>query len=361
MDPENVERYDRQIRLWGQHGQNKCSQSRVCLIGCNSLGLEVARGLCLAGVGSFTILDSHKLLPEDVGCCFVPQITSIGKSRAETAKAMLLDINEDFNVDIHSLETYLPHVTTVSTTSHSTSTMTTNLNDSRDQDTDGEFWRQFNCVIISGVLYTSQIQRLSEICWLLGVPLISCKSMGFYAIMRHQIKEHLVQDTHPEWKPKNHDPSKADMAMIRGTKPLFEEYDKRVSSISQDDGEDDHVTIYICMTAIDMFFSTYGRLPGCRDEQVETDISKLKDCVKLMIGKSCNQLKSLDQCLYELCRYGGAELHATSAFFGGSIAQEVIKLVTNQYLPVEDTLIYNAMSATTRALKLSDVLSTPKV
>ena len=363
MDLENAERYDRQIRLWGHHGQSRCSNSKICLINCNSLGTEILRGLCLAGIGSFTILDSHKLLPEDVGCNFIPQTHSIGKSRAETAKSMLLDLNDEVSGEIYPLETYLPHVS--STTSASNITTTTNNityledeevseDDSTDRDT--EFWKQFNCVIVSGVMYTGQIQRLSKICSTLNVPMILCKSIGFFGSMRNQLKDHLVVDTHPEWRPKDYDPNKPDTAVIKSTKQIYDEYDKKVCKIKEDEGEDDFITIYICLKALDLFFSTYGRLPGCRNDQVETDINKLKDCVKQMVGKSSTQLKTLDQCLYELCRYGGAELHATSAFLGGCIAQEVIKLVTNQYLPVDDTLIYNAMSASTRTFKLDDLL-----
>ena len=38
-----------------------------------------------------------------------------------------------------------------------------------------------------------------------------------------------------------------------------------------------------------------------------------------------------------------------AAFMGGVAAQEAIKLVTRQFVPVAGTLIYNAMACTTSA------------
>lgn len=562
MDPDNIERYDRQIRLWGVHGQDKCSSSKVCLINADALGVEILRGLCLAGIGSFTILDSHKLAPEDVGCSFLPQ-SCIGKGRGESAKQMLMDINDEISGEVSPLELHLPHLTQSSTD------LETSDNPSRSF----EFWKQFNCVIASGFLYIDQIIRLSKICWTINAPLILCKSIGFFASMRSQIREHLIVETHPDnmipdfnldkpfsdlkdyfnsidlvsdesvnnisdypyivilhhylrqWRRQNNldentvpgtysekralkqmiddglkdiqrrkqllnlkdetDPikpqalpfenfieaSKAintcftsssklpesvekifnhrkviqtpvqnlssfwliikaikefvlkkndgrlpvsgyipdmissseeyirlqaiyskkaredvesvfnivqnlihssncspgsslfdetrllcknirDLRLI-STDPISEEYTQKTCNLIADDNDDYHVTIELCLSASDVFFSTYSRLPG-RD-YVEADINKLKDCVKKTVGNACNQLKSLDQCLYEVCRSGGAELHATSAFIGGCIAQEVIKLVTNQYVPVDDTLVYDAATASTKSFRFSEV------
>lgn len=555
-----MERYDRQIRLWGQHGQNKCSNSKICLINANSLGTEILKGLCLVGIGSFTILDSHKLTPEDVGLSFIHH-SCVGKNRGESVRKMLLDLNDEVSGEVHPLEIYLPHLTKNNSDCETSDDFTQNIS----------FWRQFNCVIVSGFLYIDQITRLSKICWTINTPLILCKSIGFVGSMRSQIKEHLIIETHPDnilpdfnldkpfhdlkeyfdsidmeddsnidkisnyphivivykylkiWQKKNgfpedrlpnsYDEKKALRALIdEGLKqiikrkkdlksnqseasivtndqglpfenyleanksvnsclnvskklpesvevifnhpkvldakkfsrfwiviraikefvldkndgrlpvsgsipdmissseeyvrlqtiyakkaredldgvfglvqnqvnscspdsyddtklicknirdlklittcPIYEELDFRTCRMREEDEEDEFITIELCLKAIDLFFSTYGRLPGCQDDQVETDINKLKDCIKLIVGKISNSLKTLDQWLYELCRYGGAELHATSAFLGGCIGQEVVKIITNQYIPVDNTLVYNGMTAGTKSFKFSDV------
>lgn len=565
LEQDNTERYDRQIRLWGRHGQNKCSNAKVCLINVDSLGTEILRGLCLAGIGAFTILDSHKLAPEDVGCIFLPQ-DSVGRPRAEAVRQMLIDINDEVSGDIYPLETYLPHVTETKLDS----------SESEELSNHSEFWQQFNCVVASGNLYIDQLSRLSKICWFTKTPLIVCKSIGFFGTMTCQIIEHLIIETHPDnvlpdfsldkpfsnlkqyfdsididgdseldkigrypylvivykylirWQhannypadrlptshtekrtlksmieegrknlcrrrealsdssepinseilyenfleaskavnsclsvsdynlpasvssifnhPKicNHSPAQGesrfwlviralkDFVSIKNegrlpvsglipdmtsssqeylrlqtiyakkarqdvdsvfelaqnylntssnspgsslfdetklicknirdlqlvtTAPIHQEYDLKSYNLKEEEEEDEFVSIYLCFKALDLFFSTYGRSPGCQDDHVETDVNKLKDCMKQLIGKTSNRLKVLDQNLYEICRYGGIQLHATSAFLGGCIAQEVIKIVTNQYVPVDNTLVYNATNASTRVFKLSDVFT----
>ncbi|KAF6771376.1 hypothetical protein AHF37_08017 [Paragonimus kellicotti] len=49
----------------------------------------------------------------------------------------------------------------------------------------------------------------------------------------------------------------------------------------------------------------------------------------------------------ELCRFGGGELHSVVAFMGGVVAQEVIKLITHQFVPITKPLIYNAITQRT--------------
>ena len=60
-------RYDRQLRLWGDHGQVALERARVCLIGATATGTEILKSLVLPGVGNFTIVDGKKVTPEDLG------------------------------------------------------------------------------------------------------------------------------------------------------------------------------------------------------------------------------------------------------------------------------------------------------
>ena len=62
-----LHRYDRQLRLWGDHGQNSLEKSRVCLIGATATATEILKSLVLPGVGRFTIVDGKKVTAEDIG------------------------------------------------------------------------------------------------------------------------------------------------------------------------------------------------------------------------------------------------------------------------------------------------------
>lgn len=45
----------------------------------------------------------------------------------------------------------------------------------------------------------------------------------------------------------------------------------------------------------------------------------------------------------EIVRYGGGELHPISALIGGVAAQEAVKIITHQYVPMDNTYIYNGI------------------
>ena len=45
----------------------------------------------------------------------------------------------------------------------------------------------------------------------------------------------------------------------------------------------------------------------------------------------------------EVARAAGGEMHNISAVLGGMVAQEVIKVVTEQYIPVDNTCIFDGI------------------
>ncbi|KAK1875031.1 NEDD8-activating enzyme E1 regulatory subunit, partial [Dissostichus eleginoides] len=62
------QKYDRQLRLWGDHGQESLENAHVCLINATATGTEILKNLVLPGIGAFTIdVDGHTVSGEDVG------------------------------------------------------------------------------------------------------------------------------------------------------------------------------------------------------------------------------------------------------------------------------------------------------
>ncbi len=56
--------------------------------------------------------------------------------------------------------------------------------------------------------------------------------------------------------------------------------------------------------------------------------------------------------MHEVCRYGGAELHSVAAFLGGCAAHEAIKLLTGQYVPIDNIVLYNAVTSNVSTFKV---------
>jgi len=54
----------------------------------------------------------------------------------------------------------------------------------------------------------------------------------------------------------------------------------------------------------------------------------------------------------EFIRYGGIELHNIASLMGGLIAQEIIKIITSQFLPCNNTTIFDGIKSTMGVYRL---------
>uniref|UniRef100_A0A665XCC7 NEDD8-activating enzyme E1 regulatory subunit n=1 Tax=Echeneis naucrates TaxID=173247 RepID=A0A665XCC7_ECHNA len=143
------QKYDRQLRLWGDHGQETLENAHVCLINATATGTEILKNLVLPGIGAFTVVDGHTVTGEDVGNNFFLCNNSIGKSPDK-----LLD-------------------------------------------NDPEFFHRFSIVI--GVhLPESTCLRLGSVLWSASVPFLVCKTYGLIGYMRLVVREHTVIESHPD-------------------------------------------------------------------------------------------------------------------------------------------------------------------
>ena len=59
-----------------------------------------------------------------------------------------------------------------------------------------------------------------------------------------------------------------------------------------------------------------------------------------------------DDTIHEFCRWGGGEMHSIASVMGGVASQEAIKAITHQYVPLNNTFIFNGSSGTTASLEL---------
>ncbi|XP_067011106.1 NEDD8-activating enzyme E1 regulatory subunit [Anabrus simplex] len=527
---EKTRKYDRQLRLWGDHGQAELEAAQVCLINATGLGTEILKSLVLPGVGGFTIVDGKVVMPEDIGCNFFLDLECVGKPRAQIATQLLLELNPDVRG------------------SYVDETVEQLLENSPD------YFNNFS-VVIGTSLTEKTLLLLSRKLWELDIPFIACRSYGFIGYARLQISEHTIVETHPDnqmsdlrldkpfssikehvesidldkmdlkehahvpylvilfkvldaWKeahdgrlPKTYAEKTDFQEMIRSrmlrdeqgnleVEENFEEAVRAVNSavvptgippqvkeILEDDAcinltsqskpfwimanalrdfvknegdgclplrgslpdmtaetssyialqqiylnqaaKDAEVVFrrvqqllrqlnlssdtisekdvkqfckhssslfvlrgtsiadeydpktdiaekiamnveypesgmvhYVMLRGVDRFQAEYNTYPGVFDDQVEPDIVKFKACIaKLLSEWGCGPL-SKDDYVHEICRYGGAELHSVSAFMGGCVAQETIKLITRQYKPLNNTFIYDGITSNTTTFTL---------
>jgi NEDD8-activating enzyme E1 regulatory subunit len=130
----------------------------------------------------------------------------------------------------------------------------------------------------------------------------------------------------------------------------------RTSPIKTQDETRAELSWYIGLHMCDLFYDQFNRYPGesslCTVD-IDTDQRQLElDLIDLKQISKKQQNVADEQVLEELCRYGGSEIHSIAAFLGGCCAQEAIKLITHQYVPIDNTLIYNGIEQSTSILKL---------
>ncbi|QSZ34331.1 hypothetical protein DSL72_005922 [Monilinia vaccinii-corymbosi] len=56
----------------------------------------------------------------------------------------------------------------------------------------------------------------------------------------------------------------------------------------------------------------------------------------------------------ELARAKGGELHNISSLTGGMVSQEIIKIITKQYIPIDNTCIFDGITSRTQVLRISE-------
>ncbi|KAI9138832.1 NEDD8-activating enzyme E1 regulatory subunit [Paraphysoderma sedebokerense] len=123
------------------------------------------------------------------------------------------------------------------------------------------------------------------------------------------------------------------------------------------ENHDNHVSIYVLFRAVDLFYETHKRYPAAHVDEIDTDTPLLKrsvnEVLKTMdIPPNADTASVLDEWVQEFARAGTSELHNIAAFFGGVGSQEVIKLITQQYIPASNTFIFNGIDSTTVELEM---------
>ncbi|KAH8879467.1 hypothetical protein GQ53DRAFT_39284 [Thozetella sp. PMI_491] len=65
-------------------------------------------------------------------------------------------------------------------------------------------------------------------------------------------------------------------------------------------------------------------------------------------GKNARSVKAVQ----EVARAEGGELHNISALTGGMVAQEMIKIITKQYIPIDNTCVFDGITSRTQVFRL---------
>lgn len=248
-------KYDRQLRLWGPDGQKRLSEASILLINATAAGTETLKNLILPGVGFFTILDDKLVEERDLGTNFFVTQDSIGKSRSETTKDLLVELNEDVK-GFHIHEPVNKYI------------------NSKDM----LFFKEFTLIIASD-LTDAEVMKLTDISNELDIPFILLRSYGMIGYLRQYKREHCSIESKPADK-------QLDDLRIACPFPELEKYCLDFDMESLDSQEHGHVPyVVILVKAFHVWKESHnGELPKTFAEKDE-----FKETVKAMARNSSKE------------------------------------------------------------------------
>jgi amyloid beta precursor protein binding protein 1 len=119
---------------------------------------------------------------------------------------------------------------------------------------------------------------------------------------------------------------------------------------------------YLALRAYDKFLQKYNRPPGSTDD--DEDLAIMTGLVDETLGDSPAKVEMVSNACAEMwsplkessandsIRAGGGELHNIASLMGGLVAQEAIKLITTQYIPSDNTCIFDGITSSSNVWAL---------
>ena len=173
MEEAKRKRYDRQLRIWGEHGQARLENCKVCLLHCGPTGVEAIKNLVLGGIHSFTLVDDALVTPRDLGNNFFVHESDLGKGRAASVAKHMHDLNNS---------------------------VTGSFVDERVDDVvtqNPDFFADFTVVVASQCL-GSTLAKLDAVCRAHDVALVALTTHGLVGTVRVSRLEQRVLEAKPE-------------------------------------------------------------------------------------------------------------------------------------------------------------------
>ena len=226
MEEATRKRYDRQLRIWGEHGcvrgtrppafleptmslfsreiadfgvpnldddprhlvtdardlpsllararrQARLEECKVCLLNCGPTGTETIKNLVLGGIASFTLVDDAIVEARDLGNNFFVHASDLGQSKAKAVAAHLHELN---------------------------TSVAGSFVDERPEDlvaSNPDFFADFT-VVVATQMPRASLVALDAACRERGVILVALHAHGLSGIVRLSLAEHTVVEAKPE-------------------------------------------------------------------------------------------------------------------------------------------------------------------
>ncbi|KAJ5414524.1 DNA damage tolerance protein rad31 [Penicillium cosmopolitanum] len=338
ISADEIALYDRQIRLWGVQAQEKIRSANILLITVKALANEVAKNLVLAGIGSLTILDHEPVTETDLDAQFFleeahkdPRILAEGKKRAEIAGPQIHRMNPrvKLHIDTDDVRTKQP-----------------------------DFFAQFDVTIATELDFATN-NNINAACRLANRPFYAAGLHGFYGYVFADLISHdfVIE------RAKSNVPSQQQETPTRSIVKVTtkKEGDKTIELVTKRETysplllantsplPDDFTRLprrrkqvtplLSCLRALWEFEKlSGGRRPTFQHADLEL-FTKLSREVHQELKLDLNTLDSTF--LRAFLQNLGCELSPVAAFLGGSLAQDVINVLSAREQPLQNMLLFD--------------------
>ncbi|KAI9486002.1 MAG: SUMO-activating enzyme subunit 1 [Benjaminiella poitrasii] len=305
--------YDRQIRLWGFDAQQRIGKADILIAGMRALSDEVCKNLALAGVASITLLDHEIVTEVDLGAQFFLTKDNIGQNRAEAAAASIRNLN--------------PRVKVV-------------VDQQNIKEKPSVFFESFSVVCLIHSDYELMVQ-VDKIRRKVKKPFYAADAFGWFGYIFCDLTEHsYIQEkkTNP----------RSDAKALPSVKkiPCIETYSSLLESL-QKNWSDTRIKIIKRRTSpmafliniLLQFQKEYRRCPTKEDEKL-----LIENKAKYLSDMGINDFSVLeDDLIREMISLYDTELSAVSAIVGGILAQDILRTLSANELPIQNWFYYNGL------------------
>ncbi|PYH40302.1 E1 ubiquitin-activating protein AOS1 [Aspergillus saccharolyticus JOP 1030-1] len=338
MSADEIALYDRQIRLWGVKAQEKLRSAKILLITFKALANEVAKNLVLAGIGSLTIIDHETVKEEDLGAQLFVTEDCLGQNRAQAAAPAVRAMNPRVQLHIDTEDVHLKQP---------------------------EFFAQFDITIATELDFHTYT-TINAACRIANRPFYAAGLHGFYGFVFADLISHdfviersksnvpsVTQETPTRsilditTKRERENDKVIEMVtkrevysplILANTSPLPEEFTRLPRKRRQ-------VTpLLTCLRALWEYQKlSAGALPTFSPQDLEVFTKLARDGhqeLKLDIATlDAGFLRTFLQNL-------NSELSPVAAFVGGSLAQDVINVLSAREQPLQNMLLFDGERST---------------
>ncbi|KAJ3044023.1 hypothetical protein HDV00_003552 [Rhizophlyctis rosea] len=308
---EEVQLYDRQIRLWGLEAQQRMRTAKILIAGVNGLTNEICKNIVLAGVGAVTVIDPGMVKEEDLGAQFFLREEDVKKSRAEAAARRMHDLNP--RVDIKSI-----------------------VGDIAEQS--NEFVEGFDVVCLSGYDRKTMV-RINNLCRAKNIKFWATGCAGFHGYIFSDLIEHTTETKKRAGEDDQKTVTTHEVTFVSLEEALNTTWDQLSSRPAKRRKEFVHHE-YFAFGLLWKFQEEKGRLP-------EPNNQKDADVLLHMKGEYMAEVKAdpsllPDNVVRTFAQTARAEISPVCAVLGGLLGQEILKVLAANGAPINNFFAYDA-------------------